>query len=88
MGLDVKTGKPARTPGSKYSPGKAGSAGELRNAEDKHDDEDVPTAAQQARFSVTHWTDPTSSFLRVVACLGVPKKKKGKKEKEKEKERT
>ena len=28
------------------------------------------TAAQQARFSVTHGTDPTSSFLRVVACQG------------------
>ena len=28
------------------------------------------TAAWQARFSITHWTDPISSFLRVVACQG------------------
>ena len=72
MRLDVKTSKPAPTLGSKYSPGKSDSAGgQLRAMTSLTMGTDVHSAGQQARFCITHWTDPTSSFLRVVACQGL-----------------
>ena len=41
MGLDVKTSKPAPTPGTKYGPGEPDSAGgQLRNSEDEVEDGD------------------------------------------------
>ena len=73
MGLDVETSKPAPTPGSKSSRGnkttKEASCATLKTSLMMRTE--MPTAAQQTHFSITHWTDPTSSFLRVVACKGV-----------------
>ena len=69
--FDVKTSSPAPTPGSKYSLGKADSAGgQLRNAEVELD-EGGPTCVSQPNrnhFSTTPRTDTTSSFRRVDAC--------------------
>ena len=61
MGLDVETSKPAPTLEACCATPRTSSM--MRT--------EAHTAAQQAaRLSITQWTDPTSSFPRVVVCQG------------------
>ena len=74
MGLDVDASKPAPTlalrstaQGSKT----AQEAGRVTPRTSLMLRTEARAAAQQARSSITHWTDPTSSLPWVVACQGV-----------------